>query len=243
MLLQGSSIACDLFSPLLPGHMLLLVAGDERTGHVSQQLTLHVEEAARCLRPCVDSKLGSGPHSASSNSSCLGALHAPPLQAQWQAALAAALRTTLPWLETSPPPQTSSTADKLLSAARRLAALAAGSLQAAAEGTDPATALEQPPALALAEALMDYLDIPVERLACALQRDCSLKEPGEPAYDIAPFRAAADALRALASTTVAPLLGSCASALYCLHHLLCDAGWPSQSQSCHQPVMLCDDTL
>ena len=169
---------------------------------VSEQLTLHVEEVARCLRPRVDSKLGSKSHSAGSNSSCLSSLHAPPLQTQWQAALAAALRTMLPWLETMPPPSAGETVDKLLAAATRLAALAADSLHAAAEGTDPAATLGQPPALALAEALVDFLDIPVEHLACALRRDCS--KPGESAYDIAPFRAAADALRALASATVAP---------------------------------------
>ena len=147
-----------------------------------------------------DSKSGK-PASMSSNGKAVSILHAPPLQAPWQAAVAAGLQTVLPWLDHLP--GDADAADKLFTSATRLAGSAAGALQTAAEGADAAATLEQPSALALAEALHDYLDVNVRHVDSALERGRT--RPDTTQFVMGTLRAVAGALKALASAAVSPV--------------------------------------
>ena len=188
-----SVIFCGDWAPI-NGQPLLQVLAD--LIDVSDLLCVQAEELAMTLEPRAASRLGSTPGKPaimSSNGNPISTLHAPPLQTPWQAALAAGLQTMLPWLDHLP--CDADIADKLYTAATRLASSAANALQAAAEGADPAATLEQPSALALAEALLAYLDVDIQHVEGALLRGCT--RPDTTDSVMGTLRAVAAALKAL----------------------------------------------
>jgi hypothetical protein len=138
---------------------------------VSEMLCVQAEELAVALEPGAASKfdsiVGSRPVSIGSNGKPISILHAPPLRAPWHAALAAALQTMLLWLDHLPGDATA--AQQLFTSVMHLAGPAADPLSMATEGADCAAVLEQPAALALAEALLACLDVPVRHIDSALQ--------------------------------------------------------------------------
>jgi hypothetical protein len=138
------------------------------------------------------------PASIGSDGRTISVLHAPPLRAPWHAALAAGLRTMLPWLDHLP--GDANIADTLFTAATRLAGPAADALQTAAEGADAAASLEQPSALALAEALHSYLGVNIRHIDAALERGRS--RPDTTQFIIGTLRAVAGALKALVLAVV-----------------------------------------
>jgi hypothetical protein len=135
-------------------------------------------------------------------------LHTPPLQAQWQAALAATLHTVLHVLDKLPVAE--GIAKRLFETATRLAGPAAAALQAAAEGAEAAVVLEQSPAIALSHALQSYMDLAVEHA-----NSCRLAQAHARSNDIGfvmvPMRAAESALRALATAMVTLYSDACQS--------------------------------
>ena len=172
---------------------------------VSDLLCVQTEELAMTLEPRAASrfgcKSGSKPASIGSNGKAISILHAAPLQTPWQAGLAAGLQTMLPWLEHLP--SDADIADKIYTAATRLASSAADALQTAAEGADPAATLEQPAALALAEALLAYLTVDSHHVEGALQRGRTRPDTTE--FVMGTLRAVAVALKALALAVVSPV--------------------------------------
>lgn len=153
------------------------------------------------LEPRAASRFGSTPGkpaSISSSGKAISILHVPPLQTPWQAALAAGLQTTLPWLDHLP--GDADIADTLFTAATRLAGPGADALQTAAEGADAAASLEQPSALALAEALHAYLGVNVRHIDGALERGRT--RPDTTQFVVGTLRAVAGALKALVLAVV-----------------------------------------
>ena len=171
---------------------------------VSEMLCIQCEELAVALAPEAASRFGSNisskPASVGSNGKCISILHAPPLRALWQAALAAVLQRMLVWLDRLPDGTTS--ADKLFSSAIRVAGPDADALSTAVGGADRTSVLEQPAALALAGAMLAYLDIPVRHLDSALQRGRT--RPDFTSFIIGTHRAVALVLKALVSAVVSP---------------------------------------
>ena len=174
--------------------------------HVSVFLSVHAKAVARDLLPCSSSRHGSGSHSASGSSTLLYTPHATPLQAQWQAALAAALRTVAPALEALP--SVDGIALNLFSSALCLAGVMAASLLQAAVNWDPTAMLDQPSAVALGEGLTVFLDVPMEHVQHAL----AVADPRDGTeYVMDAFRSAANALRCLAMATVTAFFQTCAA--------------------------------
>ena len=171
---------------------------------VSDLLCVQAEALAVTLEPQAASRFGSRPAKSaimSSNGKPISILHASPLQTPWQTGLAAGLQTMLPWLDHLP--GDADIADKLYTAATRLASSAADALQTAAEGADPAATLEQPAALALAEALLAYLNVDVRHVEGALQRGCT--RPDTTQFVMGTLRTVAGALKALVLAVVSPV--------------------------------------
>ena len=171
---------------------------------VSDLLCVQTEELATSLEPRAASrfgcKSGSKPASIGSNGKAISILHTAPLQTPWQAGLAAGLQTMLPWLDHLP--GDADLADKLYTAATRLASSAADALQTTAEGADPAATLEQPAALALADSLLAYLNVDVRHVEGALQRGRS--RPDTTQFIMGTLRAVVGALKALTLAVVSP---------------------------------------
>ena len=156
----------------------------------------------------------------------------PPLQTPWQTALAAGLQTMLPWLDHLP--GDADIADKLYTAATRLASSAANALQAAAEGADPAATLEQPAALALAEALLAYLNVDIGHVEGALQRGRT--RPDTTHFVMGTLRAVAVALKALALAVVSSAQYPLCVHVYIHPHVVRVSRWPTtraMGMACH----------
>jgi hypothetical protein len=172
---------------------------------ISEMLCVEAEELAIALAPEAksrfDCKSDSKPASIGSDGRTISILHAPPLRAPWHAALAAGLQTMLPWLDHLP--GDTHIADKLFASAMRLAGPATDALTTAADGADRAASLEQPAALALAEALLAYLNAPVRHVDSALQRGRT--RPGFTDFVIGTHRAVAGTLKALVLAVVSPV--------------------------------------
>jgi hypothetical protein len=169
--------------------------------NVSEVLSLHAKAVAHSLQPHANSKHGGNPRSRSGNQSSISVLHAPPLQAPWQQAVASALCSMLPWLQEPPDVVLAAChASALFNAAMRLASVAANTLQTAAEGPNAAAAVEQPSAIALADALCSYMEISADHQEDALLRASNQREGVDRV--MGPTRAVVAALTALASTTV-----------------------------------------
>ena len=193
-----------------------------QAANVSMFLASRAKEVARDLLPSNGSRAGSSSHGASGSSTHMYALHMAPVQAQWQAALAAALNTVLPALEALP--SGDGIALDLFSSALCLASIAAASLLVAvgardptAGDTDPMAVLAQPSAVALCEALTNFLDVPMEHVQHAL----AVAEPPKGIeYVMDSFRAAASALRCLAMATVTISPRACGAGSLTFHHVL-----------------------
>ena len=173
---------------------------------VSEMLCVQSEELAVALSPGAASRfgcnVGSKPTSIGSNGNPISILDAPPLRAPWQVALAAALQTMLLWLDHLP--GGTNIANKLFASAMRLTGPAAAGVSMAADGADRAADLEQPAALALAEALLAYLDMPVRHVRSALQPGGSCR-PHFATFAMGTHRTVAFVLKAVAVAVVSPL--------------------------------------
>lgn len=192
-----------------------LVQAMGHAANVSMFLASRAKEVAHDLLPSNSSRQGSNSHSVSGSSNLMYTLHVTPLQTQWQAALAAALNTVLPALEALP--SSDGIALDLFSSAICLASIAATSLLVAAGGRDPMAVLAQPSAIALCEALINFLDVPMEHVQHAL----AVAEPPKGIeYVMHSFRAAASALRCLAMATVTVSPWACDAGSLTCHHVL-----------------------
>lgn len=184
----------------------------EHAASCSVFLAAHAKEVARDLLPSPSSRHGSSSHSSSGRSAHMYVLHAAPVQAQWQGALADALRTVTPVLDALP--SGDGIALNLFSSAICLAGVAAASLLTASLSWDPTAVLDQPSVIALGEALTCFLDVPMGHVQHAL----AVAEPPEGTeYVMDSFRAAASALRYLAMATVTAVSPACAAG-FCTHH-------------------------
>lgn len=194
--------------------MLLLLQAMGHAANVSMFLASRAKEVARDLLPSNRSRAGSSTH--------LYTVHATPVQTQWQAALAAALGTVLPALDALP--SGDSLALNLFSSAICLASIAAASLLVAVGGRDPTAGardpmavLAQPSAIALCEALTNFLDVPMEHVQHAL---AAAEPPKGVEYVMDSFRAAASALRCLAMATVTISPRACGAGSRTRQHVL-----------------------
>lgn len=190
----------------MPGNAQPLLQVPTDMIDVSEMLCVQSEELAVVLTPGAASRfgcsVGSKPASAGSNGNPISILHAPPLRAPWHAALAAALQTMLLWLDHLP--GGTNIADKLFALAMRLTGPAADGVSTAADGADRAAALEQPAAIALAEALLAYLDMPVRHVRSALQPG-GTRRPDFATFAMGTHRTVAFVLKAMAVAVVSPL--------------------------------------
>jgi hypothetical protein len=189
--------------------------------NVSMFLASRAKEVARDLLPSNSSRHGSSFHNASGSSTHMYTLHMAPVLTQFHWALAAALNTVLPALEALP--SGDGIALDLFSSAICLASIAAASLLVAAGARDPTAGgrdlmavLAQPSAIALCEALTNFLDVPMEHVQHAL----AVAEPPKGVeYVMDAFRSAANALRCLAMATVTISPRTCGAGSLTRHHV------------------------